>query len=67
MKKLDFTAAVLLLVAALNWGLVGIFEFNLVTVLFDSPAADRTAYGVFGLSAIYTIVNWRGIRERWAK
>ena len=34
MKTLKIIALILVIVGALNWGLIGLFDFNLVTMLF---------------------------------
>jgi uncharacterized membrane protein YuzA (DUF378 family) len=53
-SALDWTALVLLIVGGLNWGLVGIFDFDLVAAIFgDMSAFSRIIYAVVGLSAIY--------------
>jgi uncharacterized surface protein with fasciclin (FAS1) repeats/uncharacterized membrane protein YuzA (DUF378 family) len=67
MKNLDVIIAVLLVVGGLNWGLVGLFHFDLVATLLGSfTALSRIVYGLVGLAAIYQLVNWRGMRRRWA-
>ena len=53
MKKLDVLAGVLVVVGALNWGLVAIAEFDLVATLFgldfrETNAATRVVYGLVG-------------------
>ncbi len=46
-------AAVLVLVGALNWGLIGGFGFNLVNSLLGSmPTAEKVVYILVGLSAV---------------
>ena len=60
MKKLDAAAAALVLVGALNWGLVAIAEFDLVAWIFgmdfgQTNAASRIVYGLVGLAAVYGI------------
>ena len=60
MKKLDLLAATLLIVGGLNWGLVGVAEFDLVAWIFglefgETNAASRVVYGLVGVSAIYGI------------
>lgn len=67
MKKIDCTAAVLLLIAALNCGLMGIFKFDIVSAIFESSVLERLTFGIFGLSAIYFLANYSGIKERWIK
>lgn len=51
-------AWVLLLVGGLNWGLVGLFDFNLVEVIFGSwPVVLRVVYVLVGLSAVMALVQ----------
>ena len=55
-NTLDMIAIILLIVGGLNWGLVGIFKFDLVKAIFGSiPALQNIIYILVGLSAIYTI------------
>jgi uncharacterized membrane protein YuzA (DUF378 family) len=72
MKTLDVIGTVLLLIGALNWGLVGFFGFNLVTAVFGEAAAvSRLIYAVIGLAALYEIGCFTfGLREtqhRWCE
>ena len=47
-------AFVLLVVGGLNWGLVGLFNFNLVSSIFGSmPAVEMIVYVLVGASAVY--------------
>jgi hypothetical protein len=57
LSVLDWVVLVLVLVGALNWGLVGFFSFDLVKTIFgDMSALSRTVYSLVGLSAIYLAV-----------
>lgn len=48
----------LLLVAGLNWGLVGLFDFNMINSIFGKvPLLERIIYVVMGLSAIVIILE----------
>ena len=54
MKALTLLAIVLLVVGGLNWGLVGLFQFNLVATLFgESSMLSNIVYVLVGLSAVY--------------
>jgi hypothetical protein len=56
MKILSIISAVLLLIGGLNWGLVGLFEFNLVDVIFGHASViSRAIYVLVGVSALYRI------------
>ena len=67
MKSLDVVVAVLLVVGGLNWGLVGLLNFDLVATLFGSASLlSRLVYVVVGISALYQVVQWKAIQRRWA-
>lgn len=56
MKALDYTALIVAIVGAVVWGLVGLFNFNLVSFLFGSMTwLSRIIYIVVGLCGLYTI------------
>ena len=48
-------ATALTIIGALNWGLVGLFDYNLVTELFDGDAVD-VIYTIVGISGLLTLV-----------
>ena len=53
---LDWIAMVLLIVGGINWGLVGLADFDLVATLFgDGSALSRIVYVLVGLAALYSI------------
>jgi uncharacterized protein len=58
---IDWIAIVLVIVGALNWGLVGLLGFNLVAALFGGvPTVEAIVYilvGIAGLWMIYTAVK----------
>lgn len=55
-SALDWIALILLIVGGLNWGLVGLFKWNLVDAIFGSVAwLATTVYVLVGLAALYTI------------
>lgn len=66
MKKLDVTAAVLLVVGGINWGVVGLTGSDLVGALLGSLSpASRVVYILVGLAALYQAVQWKAIQHRW--
>lgn len=66
LKSIDVIAYALLLIGALNWGLVGFFGFNLVAYLFgEMSALSRVVYALVGLAALYDIVSVKSIWHRW--
>lgn len=58
MNILRYTAYILTLIGALNWGLVGIFGFDLVAAVFgDMTVMSRIIYALVGISAIVTALT----------
>lgn len=56
MKGLDYTALVIAIVGAVVWGLIGLFNFNLVSFLFGSMSwISRIVYILVGICGLYTI------------
>jgi len=56
---IDMVAVILLLIGGLNWGLVGLFGFDLVGSMFGEMSAfSRIIYVLVGLAAIWRIVCW---------
>jgi uncharacterized membrane protein YuzA (DUF378 family) len=54
MKALHMVAFALLLVGGLNWGLVGLFKYNLVEMIFGMDSAlTMLVYVLVGASAVY--------------
>jgi len=67
MKTLDVIAAVLVVVGAANWGLVGLLDFDLVATVFgEMTLLSRLVYVVVGLAGLFQAVQWRSIRSRWS-
>ncbi len=57
MKMLNLVTLVLVIVGGVNWGLVGLFDFDLVAALFGAGSAlARIVYVIVGLSAVWQIV-----------
>ncbi|OGN16516.1 MAG: DUF378 domain-containing protein [Candidatus Yanofskybacteria bacterium RIFCSPHIGHO2_02_FULL_50_12] len=58
--KLHKVAWVLVIIGALNWGLVGLLDLNVVTEVFGTGTLTNVIYDLVGLSALYLIFNRRG-------
>lgn len=72
MKQIDIIAAVLVVVGALNWGLIAAARFDLVATLFgmqfgEVSAASALVYGLVGLAGLYQAVSWKRVQSRWAQ
>lgn len=71
MKTIDILAAVLLVVGGLNWGLVGLFQFDLVAALCggmrfgEVNVLSQAVYGLVGLAAVYQAASLKAIQQRW--
>ena len=57
MKALNLITLLLAIVGGINWGLVGLAEFDLVAAIFgDGSSLSRLVYVVVGASALYQLV-----------
>ncbi|HEX6063465.1 MAG TPA: DUF378 domain-containing protein [Longimicrobiales bacterium] len=69
MKTLDIVALVLLVVGGLNWGLVALFNFDLVAALTgaggfgNKNVLGAVVYGLVGISALYMALNVKSLRR----
>ena len=51
MKFLNYLALTLVIIGAINWGLIGFFRFDLVAAIFgDMSGMSRVVYALVGLS-----------------
>jgi uncharacterized membrane protein YuzA (DUF378 family) len=56
MKIVNWIAFLLVIIGALNWGLVGFFKFDLVAAIFGYMSmASRVVYALVGLAALWKI------------
>jgi uncharacterized protein len=57
LSSMDWVALVLVIIGGLNWGLVGLVNFDLVAAIFGAASVlSRIVYCLVGLSAIYIAV-----------
>ncbi|MCL2406374.1 MAG: DUF378 domain-containing protein [Defluviitaleaceae bacterium] len=74
MRPIDWTALTLIIIGAINWGLVGFFRFDLIATLFGGvdSVLSRIIYALVGLSGLWALTLYgriedtdrRGHRER---
>jgi len=65
-KTMDVVVWTLLTIGGLNWGLIGVFNFNLVSIIFgETTMLSRLVYILVGLSAVYEIAGLKAIAKRW--
>ena len=55
MKTVSMFALVLVVIGAINWGLIGLFGFNLVTYLFGRTLLTPIVYILVGLAGVYGV------------
>ena len=57
MRIINVVTLVLLIVGGLNWGLVGLFGFDLVAAIFgEMSALSRVVYTLVGVSAVWQLI-----------
>lgn len=57
LRGIDLASLILVVVGGLNWGLVGLFNWNLVSAIFGVGAISRIIYVLVGASAVYAAVR----------
>lgn len=58
MKALHMVAYGLLWVGGLNWGLIGLFNFNLVNAVLGSmPTVEKLVYVLVGAATVYIVAT----------
>lgn len=64
MKTLDYLALVLVVIGAINWGLIGFFEFDLVRTIFGNMTLiSRIIYAVVGIAGLYSLSFFGRLRN----
>jgi len=57
-KFMSLIPTIILIIGGLNWGLIGLFNFNLVSKIFGSiPWLESFIYIIVGISAIYKFIQ----------
>lgn len=55
-KGFDYFVLTLVIIGAINWGLIGFFKFDLIAFLFGQMTwLSRIVYAIVGISGLYTI------------
>lgn len=56
MKVLNCICLTIAIIGAINWGIIGLFDFNVVSGIFgDGSILTRIIYTLVGLSGLYLI------------
>jgi uncharacterized membrane protein YuzA (DUF378 family) len=69
MKKFGVIARILVVVGALNWGLVGLFHFDLVATLVgrhfgETSLLSSAVYVLVALAGLYEAASWTTVQRR---
>ena len=63
-KGIDYTLLALVIIGAVNWGLIGFFRFDLVSFIFGEMSwISRIVYALVGISGLYLISAFGRIRS----
>ncbi|MDE7436239.1 MAG: DUF378 domain-containing protein [Lachnospiraceae bacterium] len=63
-KGLDYTLLTLVIIGAVNWGLIGFFRFDLVAFLFGNMSwLSRIVYAIVGIGGLYLLSAYGRIRS----
>ena len=70
MKLIDGVATLLVVVGALNWGIVAVARFDLVAALFGLSFGEVSGvtagiYGLVGMAGLYQALFWKRVQGRW--
>lgn len=64
MKTIDYIALILVIVGAINWGLIGFFNLDLVRLIFgDMTMLSRIVYSLVGIAGLYSLTFFGRIRN----
>lgn len=64
MKTLDYIALLLVAIGAINWGIIGFFEFDLVRAIFgEMTLVTRIIYAIIGISGLYSLSFFGRLRN----
>lgn len=65
MKMLGQLSTLLVVVGALNWGLVGLLNMNLVNSLLGAwPTLEKVVYILVGVSGLWLLYDWMGMSKK---
>lgn len=67
-KPFDWTALTLVIIGAINWGLIGFFKFDLIATVFGGMDSwiSRIIYAIVGIAGLYTLTLYGRITDDMA-
>lgn len=64
LKTLNIISLLLVVIGAINWGLIGFFNFDLVSMLFgDMSALTRIIFALVGIAGLYSLAFFNRVSE----
>ncbi len=63
MKYIGCIALTIAIIGAVNWGLIGFLNFNLVAWIFGETWFARLIYGLVGISGLYLLTFYPMLSE----
>ena len=64
-KALDIAALTISIIGAINWGLIGFFDFNLVGFALGAGWMSRIIYAIVGLCGLYLLTFYGNVGRRF--
>ena len=62
---LDYTILTIVIIGAINWGLIGFFGFDLINVVFGNMTLfSRIIYAIVGLSGLYALTYYGRMQSK---
>lgn len=58
MTTMDTVAMLLVVIGAINWGLVGLLDMNLVESIFGGMGLAKIVYILVGAAGVYMLYSW---------
>lgn len=64
-KPFDYTALTLVIIGAINWGLIGFFNFDLIGSIFGGTTSliSRIIFAIVGIAGLYTLTLYGRIQD----
>lgn len=62
-KTMNIVALTIAIVGAVNWGLIGFFNFNLVGFVLGAGWVSRTVYAIVGLCGLYLLTFYANVGD----
>ena len=55
METLQKICLAFTIIGALNWGLIGLFDYNLVSAIFNNGSIERVIYSIVGVCGLINL------------